>query len=437
MESDYEGAQGTYEKLREFCRNKDVPLALAQAEYNIAYLHYLRGSYGRAFDMLRKARDLAQRVGDGYHAALCRLDLAELFLEIGLYRDAVEMAEHAFSQFEQQGMKYEAGKALCYWAIALTQQGKGFPAMELFARARAIFIKENNHVWSSLINFHEAVIYFNEGRLMKARQYCLTALDFFRNYPLPSRAIICHLLLARVALKAGEIESAGRECQNALRGIAECKTPILNYQAHLVMGKIEEAGGRVEEARNQYRDAKEALDIVRNNLPGPQLKISFIENKLEVYESLVNLCLGPGLSVDAQTEAWNCMEEAKSRTLLELISRKTNSTGDNAQENPLAPRILKLRERLNWYYHRIEVEELAQTPARAERLHELRRHAAHYEKEFLRLFHDLPSNEAEAAGLGTPKPVPLETVREALGQTTTLIEYFRVRDIVLAAVVTL
>src|SRR5262249_32095818 len=44
---------------------------------------------------------------------------------------------------------------------------------------------------------------------------------------------------------------------------------------------------------------------------------------------------------------------------------------------------------------------------------------------------------AEAAGLEAPKPVPLETVRATLGPGTTLVEYFRVEDEILAAVVTL
>lgn len=438
MVNDYEGAQGTYEKLREFCARRNVPLALAQAEYNIAYMHYLRGSYASALDMLRKARELAQRVGDSYHAALCHLDLAEIYLEINLHQDAIELAQQAFAQFDQLDIKYEAAKALCYQAIALAQQGKVFRALELFERARAIFIKEKNHVWPSLIDIYESMMYFNEGRLMKARQCCLSALDFFRDSPLPSRAILCRLLLARIALKAGEIESAHRECQNALQAMAEYETPTLKYETHFVMGKIEEASDRLEEARIHYRKAKEALDNLRNGLHGQQFKISFLENKVEVYESLVHLCLAPGLPAEARTEAWNCIEEAKSRTLLELISREADpATTGSAPSGGLTPEVLKLREQLNWYYHRIEVEEQAQTPARDERLFELRRLAAHYEKKFLRLVRDLPLTEAEAAGLGTPRPVPLETVREALGPTRTLVEYFRVHDTLLAAIVTL
>lgn len=438
MVNDYEGAQATYEKVREFCASRNVPLALAQAEYNIAYMHYLRGSYGRALDMLRKARDLAQVAGDGYHAALCHLDLAEIYLEINLHQDAIELAERAFTQFDQLGIKYEAAKALCYLATALAQESKIFRALELFERARTIFIQEKNYVWPSLIDIYESMMYFNEGRLIKARECCLSALDFFRNSPLPSREILCRLLLARIALKAREIESAHRECQTALQVIAEYDAPILKYQTHLVMGQIEEASDRLEEARIHYRKAKEALDNLRNGLQGQQFKISFLENKVEVYERLVHLCLAPGLPAEARAEAWNCMEEAKSRTLLELISRQPASAAtDNAEADGLSPEILKLREQLNWYYHRIEVEEQAQTPARDERLLELRRLAAHYEKKFLRLMRDLPLNQAEAAGLTAPKPVPLETLREALGPATTLVEYFRVRDTLLAAVVTL
>lgn len=438
MLNDYESAQSAYEKLREFCASRNVPLALAQAEYNIAYMHYLRGSYGRALDMLRATQELAQRIGDRYHSALCHLDLAEIYLEINLGHDAVEVAQQAFTEFDQLAIKYEAAKALCYLAIALARERKVFRALELFQRARSIFIKEKNYLWSSLIDFYEGMVYFNEGRLIKARQCCLSALEFFRNSPLPSRAVVCRLLLARISLKAGEVESARRECQNALQDIAEYETPILTYEAHLVMGNVEEAHNRLEEARIHYRAAKEAIDTLRNGLQGHQLKIAFLGNKLEVYESLVKLCIAPGGDSEARAEAWNCIEEAKSRTLLELISRVPGSAApENAQSRALMPEVLKVREQLNWYHRRIEVEEQAQTPARDERLLELRQLAAHYEKKFLRLVRDLPLGEAEAAGLETAKPVVLEKLREALGPTTTLLEYFRVEDTLLAAVVTL
>jgi CHAT domain-containing protein len=435
MLNDYAKALSAYEQMREFCQGRNMPLPLAQADYNIAYLYYLRGNYGRSLAMLRTARETSQRAGDAYHAALCHLDLSEIYLELNLNLDAEELAQKAFNSFQELGLGYEAAKALCFSAIALSQQHKGLQALAVFAQARAMFAKEKNRVWPALIDVYQGWAYFNEGSLIEARRHCLAALDFFRNSVLPGRAILCRLLLARLSLKTGEIAAARQECQAVFRDLAEQDTPILTYQAHLVMGQVEEADRELEEARNHYRAAKEALEILRSGLRSEELKISFLENKLEVYENLVDLCLTratPG----ARKEAWTYMEQAKSRALLESMARRAQWAGsDETQESALTLRMFDLREQLNWYYHRIEVEQLAQAPASQQRLLELWRLAAQQEKKFLRLFRELSPEAAQNAGLAPPEPLSLDTIRTTLGSNATIVEYFRVRDRILAALV--
>src|SRR5262249_23633541 len=138
MLNDYEEAEAAYQRVRTFCSSQDMPLATAQAEYNIAYLYYLKGSYGRAIDMLRTAREVALKTGDAYHAALCHLDLAEIYLELNLCQDAVDLAQTAFKDFHQLGMGYEAAKALCLSAIGLSQQARVFRALQVFDQARGM-----------------------------------------------------------------------------------------------------------------------------------------------------------------------------------------------------------------------------------------------------------------------------------------------------------
>lgn len=436
MLNDYQRALYTYEQVCKFCLQKNMPLAVAQAKYNIAYLHYLRGAYGRAIEMLGAARTMCERVGDAYHVALCQLDLSEIYVELNMNEEAAELAAGAFSRFQQLGMGYEAAKALCNSAIALAQQGESFRALKLFAQAREIFVKEKNQVWPSLINLYQALVYFNEGRLPEAQRRCLAALDFFRNSPLPGRAALCHLLLARLSLKAGNLEAAHRNCQTALDAITGKEMPILAYQAHFVMGQIDEAGGDLQQAKGHYRIAKEFLEKLRSGIHGEELKIFFMRNRLEVYEVLVDLSLMLGSVPHAHEEAWTYMEHAKSRNLLELLTRRANPAPANGrEETALARRIAELREQLNWYYHRIEIEQMGQVPASDERLVALRHMAEEREKEFRRAVRELPATET--AALEYAVPLSLDAVRKVLGPQSVLVEYFRIRDRVLAAIVSL
>src|SRR5258708_27349525 len=213
--------------------------------------------------------------------------------------------------------------------------------------------------------------------------------------------------------------------------------PLLAYQAHFVMGQIEEAVNDLQQAQQHYRAATETLEILRGGVHGEELKISFVKNRLEVYENLVDLCLASSAAPGAQAEAWEYMEQAKSRGLLELIARRMSpEPADGFEESGVARRIRDLREQLNWYYHRMEVEQLGQVAASDERLIALRELAQEREKELLRVLRELSPAEAEASGVGPAEPISLDSVREALGPNTTLLEYFRVRDRILAAILT-
>src|SRR5438046_9791341 len=125
-----------------------MPLLVAQADYNIAYLYYWRGEYSRAIDALYAARRACEATGDAYHFALCHLDLSDIYLELNLSEEARETAHEGFLRFEKLGMRYEAAKTLANEAIANGQQGKTLQALQLFAKAREMFAREKHLVWS-------------------------------------------------------------------------------------------------------------------------------------------------------------------------------------------------------------------------------------------------------------------------------------------------
>jgi CHAT domain-containing protein len=210
--------------------------------------------------------------------------------------------------------------------------------------------------------------------------------------------------------------------------------PILLYQAHLVMGQIEEAAGNIAEARRHYHLAKSMIDTLRSGVRGEELKISFMSNRLEVYEHLVDICLKQQSTQAAQEEAWTYMEEAKSRNLLEMVAQQLGRAAHRHRKNGTR-QVHDLREQLNWYYHRIEAEQLGQKPATDKRLRTLQKLAEEHEQTFLKILRDA-SAAGEPDGVGTPETVSLATLRDTIGKRATLVEYFRVRDRILATVIT-
>jgi len=76
------------------------------------------------------------------------------------------------------------------------------------------------------------------------------------------------------------------------------------------MGQVQEAVHNLQEAQSHYQLAKETLEALRGEVHGEELKISFVKNRLEVYENLIEqstgfrlLHVGPRLLVGLVTRA--------------------------------------------------------------------------------------------------------------------------------------
>ena len=200
------------------------------------------------------------------------------------------------------------------------------------------------------------------------------------------------------------------------------------------MGQIEESAGDVEKAAKWYQSARTAAESLRDMLRNEELKIAFMKNKLEVYESLVRLCLDHADQGCDARDILDCMEEAKSRSLRDLMGGGPPERETGGTETAAAGRMRELREELNWYYHRIELEQLGQEPSYQDRVDGLQAAARDREKALVRLLRDTPPSEAADAGISHAPAMTIEAIRAALGPDTVLVEYFYARDQLVAAV---
>jgi CHAT domain-containing protein/predicted negative regulator of RcsB-dependent stress response len=434
--NDFPRSLDCYQKARDLSERYGMPLLRDQADYNIAYLYYFRGEYSRAIEMLYATRRACEVSGDAYHVALCYMDLSEIYLELTLSEEARQMAREAFLRFEKLGMGYEVAKSLANEAIACGQQGKTAESLERFARAREMFEKEKNLVWPWLLDLYQGLLLFHEGQYFDARKLCTAAAVFFDQTMLSGKAALAHLLLGRIALQFGDLATAETETEAAMSKLDLLQAPVFFYQAHLLRGQIAHIRGERKTALQTYRDACKSLEMVRSRLHSEELKISFIKNRLQVYEALVELHLTGGEEETSTAEVFSWIEAAKSRSMTETIlqSGQSLALGEEGQSE-LVRRIRDLRKELNWYYHRIELEQLRPEENVHKRILGLREKAVSHENELLRTLRELPAHEREHATLEAPADFSLQRLQRNLPVDTTLIEYYSTGDQLIAAVV--
>jgi CHAT domain-containing protein len=426
-----------YRKARDLCVRHNLPRLRDQADYNIAYLYYFRGEYSRAIEMLLATRRGCETSGDVYRFALCHLDLSEIYLELNLSEEAREMAGEGFVRFEKLGMGYEAAKTLANEAMAYAQQGKAMQALERFAKAREMFAREKNLVWPKLLDLYQALLLFHEGRYFEAHRLCAGAVEFFDQTPLAGKAVLSHLLLARIALQTRDAAAAEAEVSAALARLPAAQAPVLIYQTHLLLGQIAAGNGNRAAAYAAFQEARKALETLRTRLQSEELKISFVKNRMQVYEAILDLYLDPQNSDISEEQAFSCIEAAKSRSMIEMIFGGGQSLPlGEAGQSEFVRKIRDLREELNWYYHRIELEQLRPEQASAGRIERLQQQAQSHESELLRALRELPAHERENATLEAPADFSVARLQAALPPETALIEYYSAGDRLVAAVVT-
>lgn len=434
--NDFHRALNTHERAREFARQHNMPLLAAQADYNIAGLFYLRGEYSRAIAILRSTRQTFEQANDQYHFALCHLDLSEIYLELNLTKAATEMAEMASVRFQNLAMGYESGKSLVNLAIALSQQGRTTRALELFAEARRMLRREANPVWPSLIDLYRAMVLTDQGCYPQAQRLCSSALRAFRSAGIPAKLIFCRLLLARLHFRAGRGRRALSNCRLALRHLRSVDLPAYRCQALSLMAQTFARENNLAEAHRHFLQAKRALESLRGNLQGEDLKISFLKNKLEIYEGLVEVRLRSG-TAEGTAEAFDYIEQGKSRSLRDLVTQAGSGLplALNPQDKSI-PKLRDLRAQLNWYAHLEQVEQLRAKKASRQRLQLIRGKARRCEELLLRLLREMPAAGAEIAGFSTGKPANLDEIRDGLSEDQTLLEFFQIRDQFVVAILT-
>jgi hypothetical protein len=240
---------------------------------------------------------------------------------------------------------------------------------------------------------------------------------------------LCELLLAAIELRGSDPEEARRYCSSALSRLTYIDSPA-TYQAYFMLGQAEEASGNTELARHAYKHAFKKLEDLRSHLGKEELKIAFLKNKLAVYEGLVVTSLAVSFGSRAQKEAFNYIEQAKSRSLADLIAFRASSLASHESDalSPAMGEFRDLRQKLNWTYHQIELEELNREGRSQERIQHLRQLSRNYEDALVKAFSRVQSVDREFASLQNARTIPIEDLQRLLPENTLLLEYYTARN---------
>lgn len=405
-------AIATYERARTRALELGLHGLVPKVDYNIAYLHYLRGDYQRALSLYDEARARCDAAPDPYHAALCDLDQAELALELNLVDEGAALARSAHDRFTALGLNYERAKAVVNMGIAAQRAGDSTTAEVHYRRAHRLFAREDNRVWMALLDLYAALASLEAGHPRKALPLARTAERRLARSPFADRSAFAAYILARIHAALGRTTWARAACERALGHLEHHPVRALAYRVWHLLGRMRQQEGNDREATRAFEQAHVHVEALRGQLGTDNLKVAFLQDKLAVYESLVRVTLtgrAPKLE-----KAFCLMEQAKSRTLVEQMSARTG-----AADAPNTLDATRVREELSGRYRARDALQTARQPSSADR----ERRAA-LERDIQRLERTLARTNRRTERGAEPTAAAIEDVQASLDPKAALVEYY-------------
>jgi len=286
------------------------------------------GEIPAALDRFGQAVALFESSGARKEVSITRLHLANAYTLLARYPEA----EALFREGAQRsGSPKGRADALCGLGLILQYQGRQDEALEALLGALAAHEAAGDTAGAARDRMNLAAVHLNRDRIAAAREQYEIALALCRE---PGRTADQGFALAGLgltSLRSGRLDQAEAELQSALETLASCPCPSERAVAHELYGRVELRQGRDRDAASHFTAARdlalstgrretlwrahaglgdvasgqgdlqaaadhylrsvEAIESVRDGLQEPDLRESYLYDKLHVYNALVRTLL--------------------------------------------------------------------------------------------------------------------------------------------------
>ncbi len=363
-----EEAIGLAETARDAFGASGAVLEAAMTNANIGFLHYLSGRYGAALSAYARARESFAALSHAeLERAKCDADRTDVYHALNLVPEALSAYGLAMREFDRLSLPYERARAALGYAAALIAANQEGEAERVLAEAERAFKVQRNAAWRAQVLLIRAyALRGRSGDNPEAANELFTlagrAARGLNRAHLRGLAADARFLQAGYALEreAGTPTMRRRRMQSVLRDAQTLGRGWLETQARRALGRDDLRRGKIASALRHFRAGVDALESVRTQIAPEEMHIAFMDDKLAIYEDLVEALLRRGSPVD-RAEALETVERAKSRLLLERIQAAAApaSAGDAATtrlafNDAARERLAVLRAELSHGYRRAQ-----------------------------------------------------------------------------------
>ncbi len=417
-QGDFRRAMEHHQRGRAILAEQNNARGVALAEINIAHILMSQGHYRRALRLLHEARGRYQAEDLPLDATNAALDIVQCYVPLNRYSEARDLAREVAAAYADRGVLHQEARALIFLAVAEAELGAFDAAAQALERAEQRCAGLEGDGPLAAIRLRRGQIALRRGDAATALREGLAAARRFAEDGQRSEHASALLLIGQARLSEGD--SAGAECngREALHTAQSCNLPPLRYSAHLLLGRVAEAGDQPLRARRAFAAAVATVERVQRGLT-ITLQPGFLEDKSEAVRALIGAHLREG----RPARALETLERARAQTLLGyLTNRDQLRWSHDADSRALIDRLEQLREEHQWLYR---LAQAAPGPSAAPPISqaEARARQARLEREIRELTERLYLSGGELAAGVMTRPSVAELQRH-LDDQTLLVEFY-------------
>jgi len=381
---EYGEARKVLQEALEIETSHDIPEDVGVLT-NLGVLSFYLGDLENAERYLKRAQEEAPVLADRHSEALILANLGMVYKASGKLREAFPYYEKAYHIFEELEAK-----------------------------------KELSNLLNSMANLNVML-----GELDRAEESLKLASTLSRELSDREGVLQAEVNLGYVKMERKNLSGAQQHFERALQQLEKSNLRSLRFYALLGLGEAELKQGDTEQGRKHLYEAVEIVEKTRNRMEEITDRICFTENRLKVYELLLEELFREGKI----EEAFDLSERVKARSFLDVVAGQSVKVKDKDLEV-----IAKIN---SWEREKALLEakkaEVAADPVASWKITEELTQVA---KKLDLLYQELQVSSPELLSLVAVSPLPLKAMQKSIPEDVVVLNYFVLPDHTLVWVVT-
>jgi len=430
----YEESIKSYKKVIELGEKLDKKNFLEITAYWTLGGLYL--SLGRKETALKYYLESIERTDESasYLTVQNYLNLGDFYLNqlnkpeeaIKYYKVALEKSE----EIEMTLMK-DQYKAACIDSIGRVYEAKGDFDMAVEKQKEAIeILKEiyelHGQCGSSLtLSYaHIGNLYQKKGAEEKALDYINKALEVTQGTTGPLDISIAYKVLGDFYFEADKPAMALDFYSKGLKKAEEYNSPSLLWPYYFSLGKVYEKQDNLKEAYNAYNNSIKIIENMRQELKTEEIKRDFMQDKIKVYEHIIELLI----KMNRLEDAFEYNEKARARAFLDILANQKVDI-----HHGLSPELIakeeELQIRIQYLSSDIREEKSRSLPARRiSFITETEEELKGLKLEYKEVLEEIKLESPEYLTFISVTPYSLKEIQGSLDNDTVIVEYFFAKD---------